>query len=133
MTIAAPDYTVAYGNNYTETKDLDIAEIAKLVRKDIRAAIKKGDLPKIKVSVKISRYSGGQSLDVTVKEAPYEVMRGPTEEELSFGEDWKRLTKETLKVEAILEAIVKAYNFDGNDLQTDYFHVRFYSHVSHRC
>lgn len=133
MTIAAPDYTVAYGNKYEETKNLDIKEVAKLVRRDIRAAIKKGDLPKIKVSVKISRYSGGQSLDATVKEAPYAIMRDPTEEELSFGEDWKRLTKETLRVEGILEAIVKAYNYDGNDIQTDYFNVRFYSHVSHRC
>lgn len=89
------------GSKYEETKDLDIAEVAKLVRKDL-AALK---LP-VKPSVRISRYSGGQSLDVSVK-----MERNP-------------------EVAKKIRAILDSYNFDESDSQSDYFCVRFYGHVT---
>lgn len=49
----------------------DIAEVAKLVRADLKKAVKKGELPKgFKASVRISRYSMGQSLDIEIQACP---------------------------------------------------------------
>jgi hypothetical protein len=98
--------TKTIGTKYEQTKDLDIAQIAKLVRQDIAAEVKAGLLPKVKYSVRISRYSMGQSLDVTIGQAD----RSPIQR---------------------IEAIVFAYNYDGSDSQTDYFDNRFYTHI--RC
>ena len=51
------------GSKYTA--GLDIAQIARLVRIDIKAAIADGALPVGKYSVRVSRYSIGQSLNLT--------------------------------------------------------------------
>jgi hypothetical protein len=101
LKVVKPSSRGGAGSKYEETKDLDIAEVAKLVRKDL-AALK---LP-VKPSVRISRYSGGQSLDVHLK-----MERDP------------ELAKK-------IRAILNSYNFDESDSQSDYFCVRFYGHVT---
>lgn len=53
---------------------LNVVEIAKRIRADIKAAITAGTIPAIKTSVRISRYSMGRSIDVTITETPFEVL-----------------------------------------------------------
>ncbi len=95
------------GAKYETTKDLDIAEIAKLVRKDLKEAY-----PRYKFSVRIDRYSMGQSLDVVVSNT-----------------DLVRHSDAADKLQHEVKEIVNAYNFDDSDSMTDYFHVAFYSGV----
>lgn len=95
------------GINYEETKDLDIKEIAKLVRRDIKQAY-----PTFKTSVRIERYSMGQSLNVTIQNT-----------------DTIRRSEAANAIEKAIKNIVDAYNFDDSDSASDYFHVRFYSHI----
>lgn len=55
------------GKNYNQ--DLDIKDIAKIVKTNL-----KKEYPQCKFSVQIKRYSGGQSLNVSLMEAPFEAM-----------------------------------------------------------
>lgn len=125
-----------YGSKLATTGEKDVKEIAKAVREDIKAAIKKKVLPKGEYSVTIKRYSGGRSLDVAIKSLPFPIVnhewlyweqRDPNQHPPG-GID--RHTKEAIAVTAVVEAIVNQYNFDKSDIMTDYFHVNFYSHVS---
>lgn len=123
------------GNKYEETKDLDIKEIAKLVRKDIAQAKKEGTLPKnLKVSVKIDRYSMGQSLNVTIKsglDCPLLNKEWFEQEKNSCGQlpTVERYTTEAKLVQSVLKNIVNSYNYDDCDTMSDYFDVRFYSSI----
>lgn len=120
------------GAKYAATERLDLADVAKLIRADIKAQV-----PGVKASVRISRYAGGQSLRVDVKSVPegvevanaervrFDVEHGPyayTHLPLLSAEGEAILTK--------LRAIVSAYNRDNSDIQSDYFDVRFYSNCT---
>jgi hypothetical protein len=114
-----------YGNKYDGS--LDIKEIAKLVRQDIKKAVKAGELPNgLKTSVKISRYTGGQSLRVTVKAGITDIYTQDYVDGHNYGSAY---TEEALQVKKVLAEIVEAYNFDKSDIMTDYFHVNFYGFV----
>lgn len=126
------------GTKYEETKQLDIKEVAKLIRADI-----KKEFPGIKASVKIERFSMGQAINVVVKESA-EPLKNPLYDGVF---DWKIRTgqitswpsEDNVKRDSITEEgqhvakgvkdIVESYNFDDSDMMTDYSHVRFYSHV----
>ena len=108
-----------YGESYEATKDLRLKEIAKLVRKDLKAEFGPG----WKFSVRTRLYSGGQSLDVDVKASPTPLRGARTEEHGWF-------TPEGVKAHEAISAILDAYNYNGSDLLTDYHDVRFYSHIS---
>jgi|SRR6185437_2116435 len=92
------------GAKYEQTKNMDIAEIAKLIRQDI----KQKHPAAAKSSVRIERFSNGRSIDVVVKGI-------------------NAIHAEQVKQD--VEDIVAAYNFDDSDAMSDYFHVRFYSSV----
>lgn len=125
-----PTYERSYGNKYEETKDLDIVEVAKRVKKEIRK-----EFPGFKPSVTTDKYSGGQSIRVEIKTVP--------EDFKIFNEEWVQLTHETGRMphhlgryteeaKAFLKSIermVGAYNYDGSDSMVDYFDVRYYSTV----
>ena len=127
---------ISYGNKYN--RDLNVAEIAKLVRADLKAAVKAGTLPKgFKASVRISRYSMGQSLDVNVKAAPGVTVMNPlrlaheqsgSREVMTRDEMWRHSEAARALLDTV-KSIVDAYNFDGSDSQSDYFHVNFYGNV----
>lgn len=123
------------GTKYEATRDFDIAQIAELVRADIKAATKAGELPAgLKLSVRISRYSMGQSLRVEITAAPFEVRVSREQEDDNRAEGFKFpwLTREAAAVLDTLNAIRSAYNFDNSDPMTDYYHVRFGGSVDYR-
>ena len=139
-------YEVTYGDKYD--RSLDIKEIAKRLRVDIKRAVKDGELPDEKYSVRIRRFSGGQSMDVTIKS-----WDGPTlnhravwlEHETRKGakvlgkERYRTLCEEYQRTERMVPELVKTikalgrlagqWNHDGSEIQVDYWNVNYYSHV----
>jgi hypothetical protein len=121
---------------------LDITEIAKRLRKEIREAVKAGDLPKCKYSVRISRYSMGQSLSVRITETPFPIHNRRYLEvdhllmyTLQVGEkrqallqerdEADRWTQEAIDLVKTVEGMANQWNYDGSDSQTDYYHVNY--------
>lgn len=116
--------------------DLDIAEIAKRVRAEIRDDIKSGRLPAgLKASVRIERFSGGRALNVNLTAAPFAIhdtARLLAERDTPHDvNSWPReaYTAECRDVLARFKAIAEAYNYDRDDSQSDYFDVHFYLHT----
>lgn len=126
------------GAKYDETKHLDIADIAKLVRKDIRELVKSDDLPEFKYSVRIDRFSGGQAirvsiqssktLDVTEYREAFHVNRYDID---SLSADMQRKYVTANETYDKVRSVVEAYNYDASDAMVDYFNVRFYATVSY--
>jgi hypothetical protein len=126
-----------YGSKFEETKDLDVKDVAKLIRAEIKAIKKAGVyLPKaLKVSVKISRYSGGQSLDIVIKGVPFKVLRQEflahvTNNPYASLQGVERYTPQAKAVMATLTEIMESYNRDQSDTISDYFSVKFYGDVN---
>jgi hypothetical protein len=125
-------YEKSFGEKYDSK--LNTTQIAARFREDVKAAVKSGALPKgLKLSVRSSYYSGGSSIDVAIKEAPVTVLAEPrlfdecAEPNKHSNEHMMTLEAEVLQ--AKIERMLQAYNFDGSDIQTDYFNVNFYGHV----
>lgn len=114
------------GAKYEETKDLDIKEIAKLVRADI-----KKEFPDIKTSVTIERYSMGQSLNVRVTESDTQLKNYSYDH--TFKTNPQGMTERGKEVKQGITNIVEAYNFDDSDSMSDYYHVRFHSSIRFEC
>lgn len=125
------------GSEYQATKNLDIAEIAKLVRREI-----KQQYPEIRTSVRIERYSMGQSLNVRISESPeplhnpdydsdynWAVRCGMAEISPDHEKLTTYLTARGQEIESGIKAIIEKYNYDDSDTMTDYFDVNFYSNV----
>ena len=122
----------------------DAVSIAKLIRKDIKDAVKAGSLPAdLKVSVRSSYYSGGQSIDVTWH-APNTTIysiectcrglyNGHEVSDTCYDRDGRYVgltfTKTGEEIEETLRSIMNAYNYDNSDAQIDYFERLFYGHV----
>lgn len=124
------------GSNYEATKSLDIASVAKLVRKDVAKAKRSGLIPAVKLSVKISRYSMGQSLRTVVKAAPFQVHTDEFQAWHALA-DWRstpptRYTAEAQRVVAVIQGIVDSYNRRDVDSMTDYYNVKFHGFVDVR-
>lgn len=125
------------GSKYEPARN--VADIAKDVRQDIKAAVKAGQLPKGKYSVRIERFAGGRAIDITVKSfaEPVSVMN-PEWARFQFENNYMRvppcgLEQHTEAGKAILEtlrSILSAYNRTQCDAQTDYFNVSFWAHVN---
>ena len=119
------------GDQYEASKNLDIKEIAKLMRKAIKA-----ECPGVKASVRIDRYSGGQSIDIRVQEAPFSLEPLiPYDEWVEQGNEgmrpWKeRYAPEVAEMMAKVKAIHKRWNRDNSDSMSDYFDVRYYGSVT---
>jgi len=120
------------GEKYNSEKYTDIKDIAKFVRGDL-----KKDFPKMKFSVRIERYSGGRSLNVTIKETTIPILHNPNrvKKTIEDGYNYYPASNEPaylLPAEQLLKRvkdITDAYNYDESDMMTDYFSVNFYSHV----
>jgi len=115
------------GSKYTETRDLDVAAVAKLVRADIKALKIAG----LVCSVRIERYSGGRSINVAVTACPVQIQTDAyvaSNPHAYFEGD--RYTAEAKALLETLEGVLQAYNYDRSDIQSDYFCVRFYGHAT---
>lgn len=119
-------YERTYGNKYI--KGMDVAEIAKLVRQDIREAIASGKIPRVKCSVRIERFSGGRSIDVRIVDVPagFCGVRQDFFDERDRGRWIRYRTEEAESLLGELNSILNSYNYDGSETQVDYFDVNFY-------
>lgn len=108
------------GNKYEETKNLSGAEVAKLIRKDLKAAF-----PGIKFSVRTTGSTTHESIDIEVKTLPAGLnLYVPSLL------DTVRYSDEAQAFIRSVDAVREAYNFDHSEIETDYFNVRFYGSVS---
>jgi len=125
------------GAKYEATRNLDITEIAKRMRADIKALNLR---PGFKVAVRTQRYSGGQSIDIRVTALPDD-FRVYSEARASWDKQFPNSYRPPLsvadqhspeynEVKAKLEAIHNAYNRDNSDSMTDYFDTRYYGSVN---
>ena len=127
-----PDYSIAYGNRYD--KSLSTTQIAAKVRAEIKAAQKAGKLPKGKIGIRTSYFSGGSS--ISIRAVGFQVLNPERlaldiREPHVFHEYGPALyTPRAAAMVKSLESLLSAYNFDGSDSMVDYFHVNFYGHVS---
>jgi len=116
-------------NNFTGSKynkDMDVKDIAKLIRKDIKA-----QFPELKTSVRIERYSMGRSIDVYVINAPFNPCN-PDFDNNVFGPERKPIyTIQGSKLLENLRGIVSQYNYDNSEIQTDYFDVNFHQDIKY--
>ena len=134
-----------YGAKYQQVSGMRLVDIAKLMRADIKLARKIGlkaaepgalatvdpiaNAPAgIKYSVTTQLYSGGGSIDITLKNIPADW--GYTHEDRGHGELRKVATPALTALAAELAAIHRAYNYNGSDITTDYFDVNYYGGVS---
>lgn len=101
------------GEKYEETKYLDIAEVAKLVRKDLKEAF-----PSYKFSVRIERSTYSQALRVSVKNTGMKNHSYDPEGERAIG-----------KLKSEIRQVIYAYNYDDSDSMTDYFSTKFYDSI----
>lgn len=123
-----------YGANYTATKDMTTVNIAKHLRKVITQSKKDGLIPDYKYSVTsnvrsiriktihpthlqelASEFYAGHDYNFT---AFYAVLEGKYAELLALANTQK-----------MLKELLDSYNWDGSDIMTDYFDVRFYGFV----
>jgi hypothetical protein len=117
---------------------LDTAEIAALVRADIKEAVKRGDLPKAKYSVVTDKYSMGSSITVRASEFPGRVLNPAAfivhpdspymvQDRDRFKSMYTTAAQATLDK---LHAIVNAYHWDKSDPMSDVYNERFARHVN---
>jgi hypothetical protein len=133
-----------YNKKYEQ--GLDITEIAKRLRKEIKAGVKTGALPGCKYSVRTARFSMGRSLSVMISDTPFPVnnrrylelehalthkRKGKLTHDEQFAEfeEIGRWTQEAIALAQTIAVMADQWNFDGSDSQSDYFHVNYYSSV----
>ncbi len=88
--------------------------------------------------MRISRFAGGRSLDVTVDEVPFPIVneervrRDALEPHAYHPNCLPLFTDGARALLARVEQVTAAYNYDGSDIASDYFHVDFYGHARFR-
>jgi hypothetical protein len=150
-------YERSYGYRYGEIGDrASNAEIAKVMRRDIKQAQEEGLLPR---RWSYSVRSDHLSIDVEVRDCPdaWQVCDGtvPGSKHEHPGGGWTAqpcgnvwcsarndpayahaaaphdtLTEDARAARMTLDRIHGAFNHDGSEIQVDYFDVRYYGHVS---
>lgn len=110
------------GAKYEETKELDVVDIAKLIRKDL-----KNEFRNIKFSVRTDKYIGGRSIDVVIKKCPFNAIN-PNYEQNVAGSQLYNL--EGLGLIQDVQNILARYNYDKSQTQFDHYDVNFYSDVT---
>ncbi len=96
------------GTKYEQVRNMNITDIAKLVRKDLAEAF-----PTYKFSVVCQKYAGGCSLNIKVRET------GVTDHWSNAG---REITERISKV-------VDEYNYTDSDMMSDYHRTNFFKHV----
>ena len=110
--------TEVIGSKYNQVKDLDIKDIAKLVREDLKK------YKDCKFSVSIHRYANGRSLIVKLTDcSDLNKIQIYNSEYCSN----KPILSNNFQDE--VKSIINQYNFDKSHLQSDYYHVNFHYHL----
>jgi antirestriction protein len=152
-------YERSYGSKYSEQEGLSTVEVAKLIRGDIKQAVKTGLLPaRWKYSVRSASFAGGSSIDVRVRDcadawvecdgwAPGSKTVHPdgSMSGRSCPNMWCAarndpayahaatahdvLSDEARAAKEALDRIHGAYNHDGSEAMVDYFDVNYYGTV----
>ncbi len=134
-------YERSYGYRYAELGDHPTcAEIAKVIRKDIKQAVAEGLLP---AAWSYSVRSDTNSVDLDVRDCPdaWKLCDGMNchnvwcsarndPQYAAHASPHDVLTDDAEAAKMTLDRIHGAYNHDGSEIQTDYFDVRYYGHVS---
>lgn len=97
----------------------DVVEIAKAIRKDIKAVLPEGFKPSF-ISVKTSSYSGGASINVSIKKVA---------EGFKVMETENTYSREMLALIKVITAVGNAYRYDNSDSMTDYSDTNFFYFV----
>ena len=123
-------YERVYGSDYKP--GMDIKDIAKIVRQRLKKAY-----PGFKFSVRIERYSGGQSMRADMVEAPEDFKFYQVNPSYCGGYNPNNYNEiyETPVVQsdefndimAGTKAAMNDFNYDGSEIQVDYFDVNFYA------
>lgn len=119
-TYAYPEPRVGY--NYEGY--IDAAVAAKKIRAEIKTAKEHGAIPHdVKVSVRTSKYAGGQSVEARLS--------GWNPEAVWVHDGTRfRHTPAAQRVADAVERIRGSYNRDASDPMTDYFEVTYYGITS---
>ncbi|MDE2096403.1 MAG: hypothetical protein KGL39_04090 [Patescibacteria group bacterium] len=137
-------YEKTKGYKYEEQANKTTAEISKLIRADVKQAVEEGLLPaRWTYSVKSDNYSGGRSIDVSVRNCADAWVRCDGNNCVNVwckarnvvgyeagAEYHDRLTEEAQAAKMTLKRIHGAYNHDASDIQSDYFDVNYYGQVT---
>lgn len=121
------------GNNYDN--NLDIKNIAKIVREYL-----KEKYPKYKFSITIERYSGGQSMTISLISSPVNIFtesylkkenvnKGYAQLNKYYLNTDERLTEDAVKMFEEIKELIDSYNYDDSDAMIDYFDTNFYWHL----
>ena len=132
-----------YGSGYVEVygQHATAADIARLVRRDLKAAKKDGAFPEgVTFSVRCRNYAGGRAVDVTIKgyEGPvscpecqgqrnsrtYAGLHGDLCQTCATWNGW--MAPEAEELYRVVDMMREAYNYDGSNTQIDYFDVSYY-------
>lgn len=125
--------SIHYGTKHRS--DLSGTQITAAIRADLKAAVAAGELPKAKFSVRLERYAGGKSITITAAAFDFDLFDPRYlrhEIETKGHEFYPARQRYSLEWQAMRDTLTKignAYNFDGSDIQTDYFYVNYYLHV----
>ncbi|MGK3708557.1 hypothetical protein [Arthrobacter sp. IK3] len=107
----------------------DITAVAADIRTELKEAAAGNYLPAgLTYSVRTSRFSGGQSVDITVRGVPDEDRLDPDKYDETYKiYGWRDEAEELRKR---VEEIANAYNRVDTDTQADYFNYSYYAHVT---
>lgn len=136
-------YERTYGSNYEDTKEIyDTSVLAKLMRADIKDAVKAGDLPaNATYSVQTRKFAGGSAIDIELRglegawvaedlsKCPLDRGVNPCRENWHYNPRCagaRHLSDEAEAAREVLNRIHSSYNYDGSEIMVDYFDVRFY-------
>lgn len=131
-------YEIEYGAKCDKARP--VKEDARLMRAEIKDLKKKGQLPTDwQYSVRMRPGGWTRSIEITAKsprpiyalDPDCDDLRKHPETGAIVGSAWMdKMTVEARRVHDILNAMHRAYNYDGSDVITDYFNVKFYGTVS---
>jgi hypothetical protein len=129
-------YDRSYGSKYhTLPKYAPSRDIAKLIRADIKAEVAAGRLPKATYSVTTESYSGGSSINISIRHLAgawvplTEQERVEQESRYGYIGHQTKLSPEAAAALKIVEGIHASYNYNGSNSQIDYFDVNYYGHA----
>ena len=128
-------YEREYGSNYKD--GMSTTDIAKQIRTWIKEQKKNGTFPKeLKVSARSQYFSGGSAIRISITALPdtwdifnreyFEMeVRG---HKAMLRRGVSRYTQQVEDIRSSIMAYVNSFNYDGSEIQVDYFDVNFYCH-----